>query len=52
MKSKKTRDFIGVVFVTYSTNEENEAALINIPRKAIGYTFPNTEKATPRNQNY
>jgi hypothetical protein len=52
MKNKKTREFIGVVFVTYSTNEENEAALVNIPRKAIGYTFPNVEKSQPRNPNY
>lgn len=52
MKNKKTRDFMGIVFVTYSTNEENQYALLNIPRKAIGYTLPNVEIAPPRKQNY
>jgi len=52
MKNKRTREFSGMVFVTYSTNEENEFAMNNIHKKALGYTFPNVEKATPRNQNY
>ncbi len=43
---------MGIVFVTYSTVSENEEALINIPRKAIGYTFPKAEKSTPRPANY
>ena len=48
LKSKKTNIFNGIVFITYSTQEENDNALIDIKRKALNYLIPTVEYAKPK----
>jgi len=42
---KENRDPNSLVYVTYSTQEENDYAYENIKKRAIGYTFPSVEYA-------
>ena len=49
VKNKNTGKPSGTIYITYATQEENDRALIEIPRKNIGYVFPHVEKAKPRN---
>ncbi len=48
LKSKKTNTFNGIVFITYSTQEENDNALVDIKRKALNYLIPTVEYAKPK----
>ena len=43
VKHKKSKKFTGNVYVTYSTQKENDDALENIPKKPLGYVFPTVE---------
>ena len=49
VKNKKTGKPSGTIYITYATQEENDRALIEIPRKNMGYIFPCVEIAKPRN---
>ncbi len=49
VKNKKTGKPSGTIYITYSTQEDNDRALIEIPRKNIGYVYPSVEIAKPRN---
>ena len=46
VKHKKSKKFTGNVYVTYSTQKENNDAIENIPKKPLGYVFPTVEYAT------
>jgi hypothetical protein len=48
VKNKRTGNPSGTIYITYSTQEENDRALIEIPRKNIGYIFPSVEIARPK----
>lgn len=50
IKNKKTNKFMGFGYITYSTQEENDNALINIPKKPINYVIPSVEIAKPKTQ--
>lgn len=49
VKGKKQTSLNELVYVTFSTKEENDNAYQKIPRKNLGYTFPSVEYAKPRN---
>jgi hypothetical protein len=48
IRSKKTNKFIGSVYITYSTQEENDNALEIIKTKPLNYIIPFVEKALPK----
>jgi hypothetical protein len=48
IRNKKNNRFNGTVYVTYSTKEENDNALINIKKKALNYMIPTVEPAKQR----
>jgi ribosomal protein L44E len=48
LKSKKTNTFNGFFFITYSTQEENDNALVDIKRIALNYLIPTVEYAKPK----
>ncbi len=50
IKNKKTNKFMGYGYITYSTQEENDNALINITKKPINYVIPSVEMAKPKTQ--
>jgi hypothetical protein len=49
VKGKKQTSLNELVYVTFSTKEENDNAYQKIPRKNLGYTMPSVEYAKPRN---
>jgi hypothetical protein len=49
VKGKKQKSLNELVYVTFSTKEENDNAHEKIPRKNLGYTMPSVEYAKPRN---
>ncbi len=49
VKNKKNGKPMGTIYITYATQEENDRALIEIPRKNIGYIYPSVEIAKPKN---
>ncbi len=49
VKGKKHTSPNEIVYVTFSSKEENDNAYENIPRKNLGYTMPSVEYAKPRN---
>ncbi len=51
IKNKKTNKFMGFGYITYSTQEENDNALINITKKPINYVIPSVEMAKPKINN-
>lgn len=48
IKNKKTNKFMGFGYITYSTQDENNNALINITKKPINYVIPSVEMAKPK----
>ena len=48
IRNKKNHRFNGTVYVTYSTKEENDNALINIKKRALNYMIPTVEPAKQR----
>jgi hypothetical protein len=48
IKNKKTNKFMGFGYITYSTQQENDNALINITKKPINYVIPSVEMAKPK----
>jgi hypothetical protein len=49
VKNKKNGKPSGTIYITYATQQENDRALLEIPRKNIGYIFPSVEVARPKN---
>ena len=50
IRNKKNHKFNGIVYITYSTQKENDDALINIKRKPLNYIIPSVESAPGRRE--
>jgi hypothetical protein len=50
IRNKKNHKFNGTVYITYSTQKENDDALINIKRKPLNYIIPSVELASGRRE--